>query len=156
MKFYASDLQFQQMQTDKIIQEKSCGIVIYRQWQKEIKFLLLHYPNGHWDFPKGHVEKGEQEEETARRETKEETGIHDIQFEKKFRQKIEYTYQREKQVYRKEVIFFLAKTETKEIEISHEHQNHIWLRYEEALKKLTFENAREVLKKTQQFLQDQL
>lgn len=148
--------------TDGIIQEKSCGVIIFQEEGKnafhkpDIKFLLLHYPSGHWDFPKGHVEKGEQEEETARREIEEETGLNDLEFEKKFREKIEYTYLREKRLYRKEVIFFLAKTRTKNITISHEHQNHIWLPFEEVIKKVTFENARELLKKAQHFLQHQL
>lgn len=137
----------------KPIKEKSCGIVIYRSTDEGQKFLLLHYPSGHWDFPKGHVEKGEDERQTASREVQEETGIIEFKFQENFRERMEYAYQREGKLYLKEVIFFLAETKTEEIKISHEHQNHIWLSYEKALEQLTFENAKEILKKAQQFLE---
>ena len=54
--------------------EKSCGAVIFRVGNAT-KYLLLHYEAGHWDFVKGHSEKGESEEETVRREILEETGL---------------------------------------------------------------------------------
>ena len=56
----------------------------------EIEYLLLNYPAGHWDFPKGRIEKGETEIETARREIKEETDISKIKIFEKFKKNIEY------------------------------------------------------------------
>ena len=53
--------------------EKSCGIVLFREEEGTRQFLLLHYPSGHWDLAKGHVEEGETEHETATRELLEET-----------------------------------------------------------------------------------
>ena len=53
--------------------EKSCGAVVYRMEKGRRLYLLLHYCEGHWDLPKGHVEAGESEEQTARREISEET-----------------------------------------------------------------------------------
>ncbi|MEW6722749.1 MAG: NUDIX domain-containing protein, partial [Candidatus Micrarchaeota archaeon] len=47
--------------------EKSCGIILFREGEKRL-YLLLHYEEGHWDFPKGHVEAGESEHEAASRE----------------------------------------------------------------------------------------
>ena len=38
--------------------EKSCGAVIFRK-QKELEVLIVRQNEGHWCFPKGHVEKGE-------------------------------------------------------------------------------------------------
>ena len=58
-----------------MIEETSAGIVIFRRENSKILFLLLHYPSGHWDFVKGKMEKGESVQQTAIRETKEETGI---------------------------------------------------------------------------------
>ncbi len=48
--------------------EKSCGTIVYHKKNDKYEFLLLHYPEGHWDFPKGHIETGETEIETALRE----------------------------------------------------------------------------------------
>ena len=48
--------------------EKSAGAVIFRKQNDAILYLLLHYEAGHWDLAKGHIEKGESLEETARRE----------------------------------------------------------------------------------------
>ncbi|MDZ4384915.1 MAG: NUDIX domain-containing protein, partial [Candidatus Moranbacteria bacterium] len=59
--------------------EKSVGAVVFRKKETGGKeFLLLHYPSGHWDFPKGHIESGETEEGTLRREVEEETGLKDL------------------------------------------------------------------------------
>ena len=61
--------------------EKSAGAIVFRIENTKPKYLLLHYPSSanakkeYWDLPKGHVEEGETEEETARREVKEETGL---------------------------------------------------------------------------------
>lgn len=130
-----------------MIHEKSCGIVVYSEKNGEKKFLILHYPSGHFDFPKGHMEKDEEERETAKRELQEETGIENCELDEEFRERMEYTYERGDVTYHKEVIFFLGKTDMKEIKISHEHQGFRWLSYEESLKILTFENARRILRK---------
>ena len=56
--------------------EKSCGAIVYRRYHGNIEILLIkHINSGHWSFPKGHVEEGETEVETAQREIKEETNL---------------------------------------------------------------------------------
>ena len=47
------------------------------------------------------------------------------------------------------------ETKTSEIKLSFEHVGFTWLSYEEAMKKLTFKNARDVLQKAQDFLMRQ-
>lgn len=133
--------------------EKSAGVVIFRKEKKEILYLLLHYPGGHWDFPKGHIEKGENPEETAEREVKEETEIKDLKVMPGFRTSTRYFYKKGKKTIFKVVFFYLAKTKTKRIKISFEHQGFKWLPYKEALKNVTFKNTKEVLKKAHQFLE---
>ena len=52
----------------------------------------------------------------------------------------------------KTVVFFLAKTNEKKITLSHEHNDFVWLEYDDALKKTTFRNAKNVLSKANEFL----
>src|ERR1035437_5062515 len=76
--------------------EKSAGAIIYRRENNNIYYLLLHYPSGHWEFPKGHIEGKESEEETLRREVLEETGIEDIRILLGFKKYIKYFFRQYK------------------------------------------------------------
>ena len=135
-----------------MIEETSAGIVLFRKEESETLFLLLHYPSGHWDFVKGKMEKGESTHQTAIREAKEETGITDITFIENFEEWIDYNFQYQGELVQKKVVFFLAETKTKEIEISHEHLDYIWMDYNTAMEKTTFDNARTVLTRAQTLL----
>ncbi len=141
--------------------ETSAGAVIFRKEDNQIYYLLLHYKSGHWDFPKGHIEEGEKEKETVKREVKEETGIKDIKIIEGFKEWIKYafrqTYDLEKDEKKKAlwvfkiVTFYLAETKTKEVKISFEHIGYKWLPYESAFGQLTFKKAKEILKKANDF-----
>jgi 8-oxo-dGTP pyrophosphatase MutT (NUDIX family) len=133
--------------------EISAGAVIFRM-NASPKFLILHYEKGHWDFAKGNVEKGEEEVQTVLREIEEETGIKYVKILEGFREKISYFYRKGKKTVYKEVVFYLAETKTKEVEISYEHVGYAWLGYEEALERLTFENAKKILEKAKNFLEE--
>ena len=133
-------------------EQKSAGIVLFRNDSGKNEFLLLNYPQGHWDFVKGKVERGEIQHETALRETKEETGISDIEFIDGFEESVEYNFKFKNKDIHKIVVFFLAKTSEKKISLSHEHNDFVWLEYDDALKKTTFRNAKNVLSKTNEFL----
>jgi len=133
-------------------EQKSAGIVLIRNASNKNEFLLLNYPQGHWDFVKGKVEQGETPHETALRETKEETGISDIEFIDGFEESVEYDFRFNNEDIHKKVIFFLAKTNEKKISLSHEHNDFVWLKYDDALKKTTFRNAKNVLSKANEFL----
>lgn len=115
-------------------------------------YLLLHYASGHWDFPKGHVEAGEGEEQTARREISEETGIVSLELIPNFRETIEYSFSRDGASVPKEVVFFLAKTEGKAVRLSDEHVGFAWLPYDAAKKKATYQNAKNLLEKAEKKL----
>lgn len=132
--------------------EKSCGAIVFKRTKEGIKYLLLHYESGHWDFPKGHQEKNERDEQTAARELKEETGIEEIEFEDGFREAISYYFKKDSETIFKEVIFFLVQSATDEVTLSKEHIGYVWMNYEHASKRLTFSNAKELLKKADEFL----
>jgi len=134
-----------------VIREKSAGVVIFRR-NPNLRFLLLHYPAGHWDFVKGHVEPGEDEIDTVIRETREETGISQLEFIFGFREEIEYYFRGNGRLHHKRVAFYLAETKQEDVRISHEHLGYAWLDYESALERLTFKNSKDVLKKAWAFL----
>lgn len=136
-----------------MLNEKSCGAVVYLNKDSEVLYLLLHYEAGHWDFVKGNVEPNEAEKETVVRELREETGITEAKFIEGFKHRIEYYYRRQGDTVHKEVIFYLMETRTETVKISFEHIGFIWLNYKQAMEKLTFKNARELLKKANDFLQ---
>jgi len=137
--------------------EKSAGALLFHK-NKNIEYLLLHYPSGsktakeYWDLPKGHIEKGEKEIDTARREVAEETGIQDIEIIDGVKEHIKYFFKFRGETIFKIVTFYLAETKTKDVKISEEHIGYKWLPYEKALEQLTFENAKGILRKAHQYL----
>jgi bis(5'-nucleosidyl)-tetraphosphatase len=132
--------------------EKSCGALIFRDDGGKRLYLILHYTGGNHDFPKGHVEQGESEEQTARREIEEETGITSLEFIPLFRERVSYSFYRSGELVPKHVVFFLAKTGEKEVRLSCEHMGFEWLESEEAKKRVTYGNARKLLEKAEAHL----
>lgn len=133
---------------------RSAGLIVFRRDAGTRKFLLLHYAtkSGHWDLPKGKIEKGEDAHATARRELKEETGITAIRMIDGFQAEIAYYFTEGGQTFYKEVVFFLAETDAEDVKLSHEHIGHRWLSLDSALKQLTYDTAKGVLQKADAFL----
>lgn len=129
-----------------MLEERSAGAILYHESDLGRTYLLLNYPSGHWDFVKGNIEKGETLKQTVLREIREETGILDVSFINGFQDKIEYYYQHDGESVHKEVVFFLAKTNTINVILSHEHQDYVWLKFDDALQRLTYKNAQRLLK----------
>lgn len=129
--------------------EKSAGLVVFR-FNGIPHFLLLKSENGNWGFPKGNIEAGESEKEAAVRETQEETGITNLKFIDNFKESIEYFYREAKKTIHKQVIYFLAETKETKIKISSEHIGYEWLTLHDALKRLNYDNDRNILKKAKQ------
>ena len=136
-----------------MLQEKSCGAVVYLKHKNQTKYLLLHYSAKHWDFVKGHVEANETEKQTVIRELKEETGIADAHFKEGFRETIAYFYRKDKVNMHKKVVFYLIETHSEEVTISSEHIGYAWLGYENATEKLSFSNGKAVLRKACEFIE---
>ncbi|MBT9130441.1 MAG: Diadenosine hexaphosphate hydrolase [candidate division WS2 bacterium] len=136
-----------------MLDERSVGAIVFRKG-KRLEFLLLQYEGGYWDFVKGKREKGERSRETLLRELKEETSLEDAKLLNDFKERITYIYKLGSERVLKEVVFYLTRVKAREVKISHEHIDFGWYEYEEALKKLTYKNTRDVLKKAYQFIVD--
>ncbi|MEM2145919.1 MAG: NUDIX domain-containing protein [Candidatus Jordarchaeaceae archaeon] len=136
--------------------EFSAGVVIYRMENGNPKYLILQHEKGHWDFVKGNVEVDEKLRDTMIREAWEETGIQDLKFDDTFENRISYFYKREGKTIYKEVVFHLAETQTQQVKISYEHVGYIWLSYDEALKKLSYENSKKTLRKAHKKVMEKL
>lgn len=137
--------------------EYSAGAIIFYDDKEQviIKYLLLYSSGlkgkGYWGFPKGHIEEHEQALEAATREIKEETGIDQLEFISGFEECEIFFFKRENKLIRKQVVFFLAQSKSQQVKLSFEHNDFIWLPFEEAVKKVSFPSAKRMLKKAHCF-----
>ena len=115
--------------------EKSCGALVTRENGKTEILLLKHVNGGHFSFPKGHVEKGESEEETALREIYEESGL-TVELDTGFRHVV--TYSPAPDVI-KDVVYFRAVTDNDKLHIQQEEITEaVWVPLESAEQILSF------------------
>ena len=120
--------------------EKACGAVII----KDGKVLMVMETDGHWGLPKGHVELGETEIQTAIREVKEETNL-DVVLDETKRYEINYITKDTKAD--KNVVYFVAKDVNGTIKKQDSEINKIeWVSLDKAVQVITYDNAKEMLK----------
>jgi bis(5'-nucleosidyl)-tetraphosphatase len=132
--------------------ERSAGVILFRDTDAGRRFLLLDYGR-YWDYPKGHVETGEDDRGAALRELAEETGITDASFVGGFEHEIAYFFRHPARgLVRKTVVFFLARTAGEAVKLSHEHVGYEWASEEAAMKRLGFKTAKQVLEAAMEFL----
>ena len=130
--------------------EKSCGAVVFREKDYKKQILLIRHVNGgHWAFPKGHVEQGENEFQTALREVKEETGL-DILIRDNFRQCVEYF---PKPHVKKQVVYFLGQALTEDVHRQEEEVSETtWADIDAAYRMVTFKNDKNLIRRAQDYL----
>ena len=130
--------------------EKSCGAVIFRKAEEWNVLLIRHAKGRHISFPKGHVEAGETESQTAEREILEETGLR-VRVDRRFRAENRYILRPDTQ---KLVVIFAALTEQAEITPQPEEiAEAFWLPYDAALTRLTYERDRKIMRDAFEHLQ---
>lgn len=126
--------------------EKSCGAVLYTQENGETRYVLTRNYKGFYGFPKGHVEAGESELETAQREIYEEVGIRPV-FVEGFRETVEYPLVDKENTW-KQVVLFLAEYSGQAIVAQPEELSCAEvLPFGEALERLQRDSLREVLRR---------
>lgn len=135
-----------------MLYEKSCGAIVFRKYHGNIELLLIkHSLAGHWSFPKGHVESGETEMETAHREVLEETGI-EVELSSLFREVV--TYSPKKDVM-KDVIYFLGKAKNFDYVPQEEEIAQIkWVEINLANSFLTYDNDKQLVSKAKPLIND--
>lgn len=132
--------------------EKSCGAIVYRKYHGNTEILLIkHINSGHWSFPKGHVESGETEVETALREIKEETGL-DVIIDPSFRETVSYYPKKDTQ---KVVVYFIARAKNYYYIPQEEEIAQIrWVEIGLAHSILTYENDKTIVNKAKTAIRD--
>jgi len=123
--------------------EKSCGAVVFRKTEKNTQILLIkHLNGGHWAFPKGHVEEGETEEQTAAREILEETGL-EVTLDTSYRKVVTYSPKRD---VIKDVVYFVGYTDQVETVAQQGEISQVkWVDMQDAVTHVSYENDRTVL-----------
>ena len=149
-----------------MIFKKTAGaVVFYRSNEGKIEYLLLKHNPRYWYFPKGEIEKGEREVDAAIRETREETGLHNLEMISGFKTREKFSFRGSKAHYEKRergkmifktVDFFLLQSKDKKVKISFEHQGFEWLDLEGAMTRLgknrSKRKSQEILLKANDFV----
>ena len=132
-------------------QEKSCGGVVFTRRDDEILYVIIRHRGGHCGFPKGHMETGETEQQTALREIREEVGLN-VSLVSGFRAEEQYTLPGRPGAM-KQVVYFLAEFADQSPTPQPEEITRVYLLpLKEALRMLPFPEARRILTEADQFL----
>ncbi len=128
--------------------ETSAGGVVFRIEDGQLLFLLIRDSYGNWGFPKGHIERGEQPDRAAVRETAEETGLTDL-VPRGAIETIDWYFRFRGRLIHKICHFYLL--ETAETLTAPQEAEGItacrWTRYTEAYDMISYANARDVLRR---------
>lgn len=131
--------------------EKSCGAVVYRKHHGNTEILIIrHVKSGGWSFPKGHMEQGEDEVQTAVREIKEETNIDVVVDDASFRETVVFNPRRD---ITKEVVYFLARAVSFDcVKQEDEIAEVRWVEIGQAGTLLSYDNDKIIINKVKAFL----
>ncbi|XP_059171558.1 bis(5'-nucleosyl)-tetraphosphatase [asymmetrical]-like [Physella acuta] len=132
----------------------AAGLLIFRRLHNKLEYLLLQtsYGENHWTPPKGHVDPGETEFETAIRETEEESGFKKEQLKilTEFERNLVYNVNGKP----KRVVYWLSElcNPNDPVRLSSEHQDFKWLHLDEACTLVKYPDMAALLKEANKFL----
>lgn len=134
-----------------MLYEKSCGAVVFTLVDDEIKYLLIRNLSGIYGFPKGHVEQGETEEQTALREVYEEVGL-SVKLVPGFRTEDEHLIP-QKENTMKQIVYYLGEYSNQEFAYQKEElTDALLMDYETAMTMFQFESSKRILTEANNFL----
>jgi len=116
--------------------------------------LLIRDPYKNWGLPKGHVEKGETETDAAIREVREETGLSDLHLGEEVGT-IDWFFRMEGRLVHKFCTFHLISSEhgVPVPEKAEGITECVWLPVEDAVSRVTYENARQIVREAMRRMQ---
>ncbi len=139
-----------------MIDERAAGLILFRERPGGREYLLIkNRGGGHWGFPKGRIEAGEDESTAALREVREEVGIVRVRLVPGFREQERYTFLRKGRQVNKELVLFLAEASEDGTAATAEIETMEWIPYPQALERLIYPEQRQALRRAQQFLDTQ-
>ncbi len=135
-------------------QEISFGIIPLRKssgtWEV---FLIQHAKSRYWGFPKGHGETGETPQEAALRELKEETNLEVTYYLQKEPLEEQYCFRIEGRQVFKKVSYYVAEVTGEVILQANEVQNGMWVKFSEAMDKVTHSEGKAILTQVEKILE---
>lgn len=135
---------------------RSVGVIVFCTFDIGIKYLLIKHSKGHWAFPKGHMEEGETDIDTALRELEEETGLKGVRLiNNEFFLSEEYIFKHGNDLIHKRVDYFIAESISYSVRIDGVEISDIgWYDLKTASQTLTFRKSKDILLKTAEIIKD--
>lgn len=117
--------------------------------------LVIRDPYQNWGLPKGHLEQGERAGEAALREVCEETGLQDLVLGSELAT-IDWYFRAGEHLVHKFCTFYLMRSDAgKPVpEVGEGITECVWLPLEEAGTRITYDNAREVVRIAREAVQE--
>lgn len=134
-------------------QQFSYGIVGLRKVNEQWQVLLVLHNQGHWAFPKGHIEPDEDPHQCAVRELKEETGLEIIRFLSDTSFVEHYQFYHDQTLISKTVTYFLAEVSGTPTPQLQEVKEVRWVDLPAAAELITHLEARRILTAVQAFME---